>query len=404
MRKQFNMLLILWALCALPATARAAPGDFLWTGNIGGNSSTWSTPVVYGSLLIVNGQHGGLTAFNNATGSQAWYNADIVASVTSPIVFQNMLYLGVDTHLYKITPSTGTVVLDRTLAGSVSANAPAALDNLLYFVTNNAGDYLVHAADITTLEDVWTFPLPTAGTVLTDGTNLYVLADQFYALNPQTGTIRWAVSPPAPYNYFEYGAVYNGYLAAFAHSQFDGNTILACYTIGNGSVAPSLAWSQGFGMVYADGSPPAIDGSRVFANSRGGILRAFDLATGTELWSYTVRGLGQASALPVALDGKVYVQLFVDTPAMLCLDGATGAEVWKNQTSMGVAWSQPVVADGRVYLATDWAGIYAFATQVHTHAWPMYKNNTAQTSASVTTAYTSSPSSLLMLLLNTSNE
>lgn len=372
---------VLMGFC--PAILYAATGDLMWTGQIGGDKATWSTPVISGSLVIVKGQDGGLTALNAATGLQAWYNGTIVSSVTSPILQDGVLYLGADTHLYRINPATGAVLTDRTLDGSVVSNAPAALGENLYFVKIKDSAYSVVAVSSTTLADVWAQSLFEVGTVLTDGTNIYALSSILQALNPATGAQRWSKSPPTGFNRIFEGALHGGYLVAVIYSSFTGRTGLACWYVGDGQSAPNLLWHVDLGgNAYADGIPPAIDGSRVFLATSDGYLRAFSLTSGGSLWNYAIRDSGFSAPRPVALDGKVYVQkmLGADNQAV-CLDAATGAVLWATGGTSGTVWGQAAVGGGTVYLAADWAGVFALDTGSLVHAWPMHKNNPAQTSA-----------------------
>jgi len=376
------------AICSVvwfcPAILCAATGDLLWTGQIGGDKATWATPVVSGSMVIIHGQDGGLTALNAADGTQAWYNGTIASSVTSPILQDGVLYLGADTHLYRINPATGAVLTDRTLDGLVISNAPAALGENLYFVKIKDSAYSVVAVSSTTLADVWTQALSDVGTVLTDGTNIYALSSILQAINPSTGAQRWSVSPPSGYTTFQEGAYNGGYLVAAVYSNMTGTTGLTGLYLGDGASAPSRLWTVSLGTsAYADGIPPAIDGDKVYFATADGFVRAYSLTSGASLWSLQVRTPGFAGPKPVALDGKVYIQEMLDAANnVLCLDGATGAVLWRTSGTLGTVWGQAAVGGGKVYLAADWQGVFALDTGALVHAWPMHKNNPAQTSAS----------------------
>lgn len=388
MRSLLFTPILLSLLCLSPLAAHGATGDLLWSGDIGGDKATWSSPLLYGNLVIVKGQDGGLTALSSATGSQIWYNADIAQDITSPILYNNVLYLGADIHFYKINPATGAVLTDRVVGNPMRNRAPAALDNMLFFTTSADTGSRLHAVSGDTLSDVWTKGLLPQGSVLGDDVNLYALSDTLAALDPATGAQRWAVSPPTGYAFFDEGALADGYLVAFASSEDNSDHVLTAWHVGDGAAAPAaVAWTQSFGNSATDGAPPVIDDGRVFVTSGNGQLRAYALTTGTPLWTAPVRDAGAAPPQPVAVDGKVYVQDLGATPAMLCLDGATGAQVWKTElAAMGTSWGQPALGGGRVYLATDWNGVFAFNAGSLSHIWPMYKNNPAQTSASTTPA------------------
>jgi outer membrane protein assembly factor BamB len=377
-------LLIFVSAIVLQASAlRAATGDLLWTGQIGGNKATWSAPVISGSLVIVKGQDGGMTALNAADGTQAWYNPDIAASVTSPILSGGVLYLGADTHLYRIDPATGTAFTDRTMTVSVMSTAPALLAGHLYFIAGDLGVYSLYGVSAATLADVWSVPVGGVGSVLTDGVNIYSLSTSFSAHNPLTGAALWSVEPPTGFSIFLDGAYNEGYLVATLYSSATGQTGLGCWYLGNGASSPRRLWLVNLGTgADAYGIPPVIESGVAFIAASDGYLRAYTLTTGAPLWSYQVRNAGSAASRPVALDGKVYVQEFVGPPAAVCLNAATGAVIWRTMGCAGSVWGQPAVGGGKVYFAADWSGVYAFDSGVHASMWPMHKNNPAQTSAS----------------------
>ncbi|MEF3697977.1 outer membrane protein assembly factor BamB family protein [Desulfolutivibrio sp.] len=379
---QFVILCVLLGCC--PAILHAATGDLLWTGEMGGDKATWSTPVISGSLAIIKGQDGGLTALNAATGGQIWYNATIAASVSSPILQDGVLYLGADTHLYRINPATGEVLTDRALGGWFGCHAPAALAGRLYFARLVDITYSLVAVSAATLADIWSVPLGGSGAALTDGTYVYSLSTALKAHNPATGAELWSVSPPSGYTTFQEGAYNGGYLVAAVYSNMTGTTGLTGWYLGDGASAPSRLWTVSLGTsATADGIPPAIDGDKVYFATSDGFVRAYSLTSGASLWSLQVRTSGSAGPKPVALDGKVYIQEMLDAANnAVCLDGATGAVLWRASGTAGIVWGQAAVGGGRAYFAADWAGVFAFETAVHDDTWPMYKNNSGQTSAS----------------------
>jgi outer membrane protein assembly factor BamB len=386
MNKYIRMLVLMAAVFLYPVATQAATGSLLWTGEIGGNKATWSAPLLSGNLAIIKGQDGGMTALYADTGLQAWYNAGIVASITSPILLDGVLILGADTHLYRVNPATGEILTDRALGGWFGSHAPAALAGHLYFVRYIDPTYYLVAVSAATLADVWSTPLGGGGTALTDGSNIYALSASLSAHNLMTGAPLWSVSPPAGYLTFQDGAYSGGYLVASVYSNATGTTGLTGWYLGDGTAPPSRLWTVSLGTnAYVDGIPPVIDGDKAYIGASDGVVRAYSLTTGALLWSLQVRTSGLAGPKPVALDGKVYVQEMLDAANnALCLDGATGAVLWRTSGTAGIVWGQAAVGGGRVYFAADWSGIFAYETAPQSNIWPMYKNNTGQTSASGT--------------------
>ena len=117
--------------------------------------------------------------------------------------------------------------------------------------------------------------------------------------------------------------------------------------------------------VQAGYASPVSDGERIYLLDNGGVLLAFDLKTGKELWKETVGTIAKAS--PVLADGKLYVgtentgdaggKFFIIKP------GADKAEIL-DQDWLGTPQkseqiiASPIVARGRVYV-TSMDALYA---------------------------------------------
>jgi eukaryotic-like serine/threonine-protein kinase len=93
-------------------------------------------------------------------------------------------------------------------------------------------------------------------------------------------------------------------------------------------------------------STPAAGGSRVFVESNGGILYAFDGKTGATLWTQSIGG---AATSPALVNNVVYAAGYF---TMNAFDAATGALLWRTALP-GVVTSNPAVASGRVFVATE---------------------------------------------------
>lgn len=387
MTKVFRLLCVVSAVLLQSAMLQAATGDLLWTGQIGGDKATWSTPVLSGNLVIVKGQDGGMTALYSSTGVQAWYNGGITGSLTSPILHgDGMLYLGADTTMYRINPATGAILVEQPLDGVFSGAAPASLGAHLYYARNKDDTYYLAGASSATLAEFFAVPIGAApGSVIAGDQSVYAFSDKLTVHNPMTGATVWSVDPPTGYTSFMEGALQGEYLVAFVYSDDTTDMGLACYSLGDGTSAPSPLWTVNLANdADVDGIPPVIDGDKVLYGASDGFVRALALASGAPVWSLGVRSPGWAGPRPVALDGKVYVQEMSDTVNnALCLDRETGAVLWRTSGTLGTVWGQAAVGGGRVYFAADWAGVFAFNSGSHAHIWPMHKNNPGQTSTAV---------------------
>ncbi|MCB1242465.1 MAG: PQQ-binding-like beta-propeller repeat protein [Verrucomicrobiales bacterium] len=97
-------------------------------------------------------------------------------------------------------------------------------------------------------------------------------------------------------------------------------------------------------------SSPVVDGKRIYAIDKVGILDCVDAETGKGMWSKKLSN-EQIHASPLLVDGLLYVpmhqkKLFVVRPS------DTGAEIIKEVDLEGYALGSPAVANGRVYLHT----------------------------------------------------
>lgn len=381
------LVLILFAGSVFTTLSAADPGDLLWSGTLAGEGYTWSTPIaVNGRVYVQDQDNGGITCFHAATGNRNWYRRiSPFGSVSSP-VYRNGWIIMFGDHVYKVNATTARTDKVFTLAEGewVASKAPAASDTTVFFSTNTS----LYAVDLAGFTQVWKKPIGNAN-VIVSGNILYVMADKVYALNTANGTEHWNIpspniSDPEGYNM---GAVLGDSLAVFSAKDLwgDGTTKLWVYTLNPiPTVAPAYRWHASMGTQLSDDSPPVIQGGRVFANTRTGVLTAFSLyGAGTPLWTQTVRGTFLAPALPVALDGNVYTQEDTGGGSLqaVCRNGGTGAVVWQSSKAggMGISWAQPTLYNNMVIIATDGDGVQAFEAGTVSGSWHMIQHNPALT-------------------------
>ncbi|PHM46230.1 lipoprotein [Xenorhabdus mauleonii] len=124
---------------------------------------------------------------------------------------------------------------------------------------------------------------------------------------------------------------------------------------------PRVVWDKsvgnGIGDYYSHLSP-AWQGSTIYAADRKGLVKAFDIDSGKELWSVDLAektGLLSAN-LPALLSGGLTVSgdhLYVGTEKakVIALNTANGEIAWES-TVAGEALSRPVVDEGLVLIHT----------------------------------------------------
>ncbi len=123
----------------------------------------------------------------------------------------------------------------------------------------------------------------------------------------------------------------------------------------------SLRWSRFIPTVFRFLNSPAVWRGRVFVGSDGGAVYALDAATGKLLWAY---GTGGIVGEVMVAGGRVYVAS--DNTKVYALDARTGKEIWIADTLQGGATS-PTLSGGVIYLGAE--ALYAIDARSGTILW-----------------------------------
>lgn len=129
---------------------------------------------------------------------------------------------------------------------------------------------------------------------------------------------------------------------------------------GDKTVRPRELWRYDKGFVGVIPSPLLYDGV-LYVIKNGGILTAFNPATGEVLKTGRVRGaLGGYSASPVAAEGKIFVVSEEGKVAVLRA-GRDWDVLAVNDLGEG-SFGTPALSAGRIYMRTDKA-LYCFGSR-----------------------------------------
>jgi outer membrane protein assembly factor BamB len=336
-------------------------------------------------VYVQDQDNGGITCFDAATGAQKWYSvvAD-TGTLSSPVYRKGGIVL-FGSKVYKVDAKTGKT--DKTYTPDadeyIASKVPAVSDSTVFFSTYSG----LYAVDLESFTQKWKKPATRGSNAIVSGNVVYFMSDKVYALNPADGSEYWSIPSPNSENPEGYnmGAVYGNSLVVLSEQDVwgDNTAKLWAYTLNaDPKQVPAYRWHAAMGDQMSDDAPPVIEGGRVFANTREGVLKAFDLnGNGTPLWSQTVRMEGNATALPIAVGGKVYTQEEVVGGSMqvVCRDGGTGAVIWQTTEAVGISWSQPALYLNKLFLAADWAGVFAFEAGTPGGNWYMMQQNPALT-------------------------
>jgi outer membrane protein assembly factor BamB len=227
----------------------------------------------------------------------------------------------------------------------------------------HSGDRFIVALDAATGEEVWRrtalTPFHSAPTIA-DG-RVFVTTDdnELFALDARDGQVLWthrSISETAR-------------LITAPSPAVLGETVIAPFTSGeivalraqNGTVLWSDSLTRTGGLTPLSSindiaASPVILGDRVYALSHSGIMAAFDLRTGEQVWSLPAGGLHAP-----ALVGDFLFIVTVDAE-VAAIDRNTGAVRWiaelpsfrnERRRRDRISWAGPVLAGGRLVLASS---------------------------------------------------
>ena len=214
------------------------------------------------------------------------------------------------------------------------------------------------------------YPAPIIATI--NGLRLYITGNGdggFQAIKPQTGERVWnfTVSKRA----INTGAVVKGNTVIVSHGDenLDSEDLGMIGAI-DGSQTGDIKQTKWAvkGMQFGFSSP-VVDGDRVYQIENGSRMRAFDIATGRELWKEDLGTVQKAP--PVLADGKIYVgtesgKFFILRPGPDRAQVLSMVELPPSQNSVEQAEGTPepilggaAVSRGRIFFASSDA-VYAF--------------------------------------------
>jgi outer membrane protein assembly factor BamB len=230
-----------------------------------------------------------------------------------------------------------TVKWRTNIGGGCFASADV-VNGELYTADTGSANGKLHALDIATGQELWTFPsdaLPGdfafASPAVANGVIYYGVNrapdDVVFAVNALTGTEIWRHNGP-------------------------------------------------FGQIV---SSPTIENGRVYVAFTDGTIEALDITNGQAIWS--VIHPGGAYSSPAVVDGRLYIA--IHNSGLLALDANTGSELWLAPMP-GPQWSSPAVENGRVFVGSrDDHKLYAFDAVTGDSLWTATTSDWVQTSPAV---------------------
>jgi outer membrane protein assembly factor BamB len=255
-----------------------------------------------------------------------------------------------------------TVKWRTNIGGGCFASA-SIFEGKLYTADTGSANGKLHALDIATGQELWTFPSdalpgdhawtspPVANGIVYFGVNRPIPV--VYAVNATTGQEVWHHTGPTA-NIISSPALIDGRL----YVNFSDGSIRAL-DASNGQIVWSIMHSAGAV------SSPAVAGGRLYITIDNQGLLALDANDGSQLWLAPMPGPQWSS--PAVEDGRVFVGSR-DDHKLYAFDAVTGNTLWTATTNDWVQTS-PAVANGVVYIGNNAGNAYAFNAQSGALTW-----------------------------------
>ncbi|MFD9725644.1 PQQ-binding-like beta-propeller repeat protein [Streptomyces sp. NPDC059072] len=284
-----------------------ASGELRWTYRTGDTTGSVKVEAVAGgSVYVVTGE-GVIHAVTAATGERRWTE-----------------------------PADGKAVGYRALAVAGSS---------LYAVSNEE----IRALDAVSGEHRWLRSVRGGAHVAATPDTVYVsaVADQpgveyderdadLYAVEAATGTLKWSYSTAKPIRSAP---------AVYEDTVYIGSWDEQLHALDAATGASKWTYDAGEPI----GSTPAVADGVVYVMTQYGTVIALDARTHREAWRRNARKYGTGGRAPRVVEGVVYVA-DGDAKRIRALDARNGAEKWSRSIDTAGSFSDPVVADGVLFV------------------------------------------------------
>ena len=160
---------------------------------------------------------------------------------------------------------------------------------------------------------------------------------------------RWVVNFGQP---ISYPLIADGKVYVTVKNASGGGTTLFALNATNGATL----WSSNLGGSFP-WSGSCYENGRVFALNASGLLRAFDGATGTVVWSALLPGQFMFTSMPTVRDGVIYTGGAGSGGTVYAVNATNGALIWTQSVANGDHSSPAVTSDG-VYVSYSCPNVY----------------------------------------------
>jgi eukaryotic-like serine/threonine-protein kinase len=338
----------------------------LWNFTPARNYPIWSSPAIANGFVYFGDWDRNVYCISESTGNLIWnYSVPSLVS-SSPAVANGYVYIGSDAvydngaflngTIYCLDAFNGTLVWSYNV-GEADRSSPVVTNGYVYICS--VGRYVgyltqsIFCLNSSTGEHVWNFtisgpygstPTDESSPAVANGFVYFGSHDtNLYCLNASTGTKIWNYPTENPV--LTTPAVANGYVYAASY----GDSVY-CFNASTGEkvwryTIPELAYSSA-----------AVANDRLYIGA-GNDIYCLNAFSGEKVWNFTAAWTIYSS--PALDNSRVYAGCWDGN--VYCLNAANGSKLWSCQTGGGPQIASPVIANGRIYVAS--LGFYSFANE-----------------------------------------
>lgn len=277
----------------------AATGERRWYAHLW----TSGSPTISGGLIYLTTTGNSLHVLDARTGLERWHAA-FTFSVTEPAVAGQTVFVGADGLIQAFDKNNGLLRWIFDVKGSASASPVVSLGRVYALVTED-GEQEIRVEGDQAASDQEDVPPSADERSDAGGGGAFARATRLYALDTESGELRWEYAIPS-------------------------------------DRAPASSMALVDGILYA--------------GSGRGWVYALDPNTGFQLWGYQTNGAVVAS--PVIAGGQLFIGSYGG--GFHVLDAKTGEVKWIHEAGAPVV-SSAAVLDGFVYVGSDAGTLFAIA-------------------------------------------
>lgn len=342
-----------------------APGTLKWKFLAG--NSIYSSPVKWGSLILVGANDRKVYAIDSSTGTKVWdYQLGALIDMsTAALAPDGTLFIGCsDGKLYALNPG-GTLKWEFVTGGVIKSSPSIDPEReVIYF---GSGDGKVYAVGFDGVEK-WSYE--TAGEVFSsasidvDGRIGIGSDDRFFYVFKPDGSVDWSYETG---DKIGLSSAAIGIYGEFYIGSQDGKI----YSL---SKSGELRWSSQLGGLI-NSSPIIGHNGTIYTGANDYKLHALDPRDGSELWAVSTECYTHSTP---AIDdnGNIYVVSY--DHSIYCIS-PYGETLWNYATTGLIQSSSPLVDEnGVLYIGSEDMYLYAIYTgssAIYDSPWPKFKRD-----------------------------